>query len=358
MSLSVILGIVAASAFDMLAEAQSALQAWGQNYGLSREVSGLLLEVIPALLAMILLLIVLARRHRQIAHAPAVLAGEDWAAFSTVALAPGRANRLDTPDGIEFYLTVGTALALLLLVGGAGGWAATTELEGAVLGAGTVVVDSKVKKVQHPTGGIVAAIHVKLEAIVYPDGSQEQLRHDAEGRLAVAHRRPAAHHRLPLHRGRIGRQAHRRVGTQPALPVGRARPSGRAGKRKTAVVYRFQYDPVGRLLQEQGFDGKTTEYRYNEATGVLAETVDAGVTTKLDFDPMGRLLQRRATAPGQQEQSETFAYTSNGQLAEAQNEHARLQWFYDAAGNLVREHQHYQGPFYPDKAHRGLASLP
>lgn len=58
---------------------------------------------------------------------------------------------------------------------------------------------------------------------------------------------------------------------------------------------------------------------------------------------------RRAAAPGQPEQIETFAYNANGQLAEAQNEHARLQWFYDAVGNLVREHQHYQGPFHPDR---------
>jgi RHS repeat-associated protein len=73
------------------------------------------------------------------------------------------------------------------------------------------------------------------------------------------------------------------------------------------------------------------------------------VTTRLDFDAMGRLVQRRAAAPGQPEQTETFAYNANGQLAEAQNEHARLQWFYDPAGNLTREHQHYQGPFHPDK---------
>uniref|UniRef100_UPI0018DB2F08 glycohydrolase toxin TNT-related protein n=1 Tax=Massilia rhizosphaerae TaxID=2784389 RepID=UPI0018DB2F08 len=114
-------------------------------------------------------------------------------------------------------------------------------------------------------------------------------------------------------------------------------------------VYRFQYDPVGPLLQEQGFDGKVTEYRYDEASGVLAETVEAGVITRLDFDPMGRLVQRRAAPPGQPEQTETFAYNANGQLAEAKNDHARLQWVYDAAGNLVREHQHYQGPFHPDK---------
>ncbi|WEF35466.1 hypothetical protein [Pseudoduganella chitinolytica] len=130
--------------------------------------------------------------------------------------------------------------------------------------------------------------------------------------------------------------------------MGRAGPPVRAGN-ENGSVYRFQYDPVGRLLQEQGFDGKATEYRYKEGTGVLAQTVEAGVTTRLEFDAMGRLVQRRAAAPGKPEQIETFAYNANGQLADARNEHARLQWFYDAAGNLVREHQHYQGPFHPDK---------
>ena len=36
---------------------------------------------------------------------------------------------------------------------GIGGWAATSQLSGAVIGQGVVVVDSSVKKVQHATGG-------------------------------------------------------------------------------------------------------------------------------------------------------------------------------------------------------------
>jgi HlyD family secretion protein len=54
-----------------------------------------------------------------------------------------------------------TAVALssaCLLVGGLGGWAAVTELSGAVVAPGNVVVDSHVKKVQHPTGGVVGEI--------------------------------------------------------------------------------------------------------------------------------------------------------------------------------------------------------
>jgi HlyD family secretion protein len=48
--------------------------------------------------------------------------------------------------------------AALALVGGLGGWAAVTELSGAVVAPGSVVVDSHVKKVQHPTGGVVGEI--------------------------------------------------------------------------------------------------------------------------------------------------------------------------------------------------------
>ena len=58
---------------------------------------------------------------------------------------------------IRRHTTVGLSAALLLVVG-CGGWAVVTELSGAVVAAGTVVVDSHVKKVQHPTGGVVGEI--------------------------------------------------------------------------------------------------------------------------------------------------------------------------------------------------------
>jgi multidrug efflux pump subunit AcrA (membrane-fusion protein) len=51
--------------------------------------------------------------------------------------------------------------AMAVLIGGVGGWAATTQLAGAVIAPGSVVVESNVKKVQHPTGGIVGEILVK-----------------------------------------------------------------------------------------------------------------------------------------------------------------------------------------------------
>lgn len=66
----------------------------------------------------------------------------------------------EASDGIRFYVAAGIAV-FVLLVGGLGGWAATSTLAGAVLAQGTIVVDSNVKKVQHPTGGVVGEIRVK-----------------------------------------------------------------------------------------------------------------------------------------------------------------------------------------------------
>ena len=51
--------------------------------------------------------------------------------------------------------------AILLLAGGVGGWAATTELSGAVIAMGQLVVDSNVKKVQHPFGGVITELAVR-----------------------------------------------------------------------------------------------------------------------------------------------------------------------------------------------------
>ena len=58
---------------------------------------------------------------------------------------------------IRYHQVVGLVVVALLL-GGVGSWAATTDISGAVIAPGVLVVDSYVKKVQHPTGGIVGEI--------------------------------------------------------------------------------------------------------------------------------------------------------------------------------------------------------
>jgi HlyD family secretion protein len=66
---------------------------------------------------------------------------------------------------IRHYLTAGAVVALALFAA-IGGWATTAEISGAVIAGGNVVVTSDVKKVQHPTGGVVGAIAVKNGDVV------------------------------------------------------------------------------------------------------------------------------------------------------------------------------------------------
>ncbi|HVX77218.1 MAG TPA: HlyD family type I secretion periplasmic adaptor subunit [Bradyrhizobium sp.] len=63
-------------------------------------------------------------------------------------------------QSIQRYMVIGLIMFGVVTFG-IGGWAATSQLSGAVIGQGVVVVDSSVKKVQHPTGGIVGELRVR-----------------------------------------------------------------------------------------------------------------------------------------------------------------------------------------------------
>lgn len=61
---------------------------------------------------------------------------------------------------IRRHLLWGLAV-VVLLAGGVGGWAATTEISGAVIAPGSLVVEQNVKKVQHLNGGIIGEIQAR-----------------------------------------------------------------------------------------------------------------------------------------------------------------------------------------------------
>jgi HlyD family secretion protein len=61
---------------------------------------------------------------------------------------------------IRRYLLAALAASIVLTFG-LGSWAANTRFAGAVVAPGTLVVESDVKKVQHPTGGIVGRLLVR-----------------------------------------------------------------------------------------------------------------------------------------------------------------------------------------------------
>src|SRR6201982_2762666 len=64
------------------------------------------------------------------------------------------------PASIRKHLIVGFAV-VGVLAGGLGGWASTQLISGALIAPGQIVVESNVKKVQHPTGGVVGELRAR-----------------------------------------------------------------------------------------------------------------------------------------------------------------------------------------------------
>jgi HlyD family secretion protein len=63
-------------------------------------------------------------------------------------------------SSLRAHVGLVTLFAVLLVIV-VGGWATMTEFSGAVIAPGQVVVDSNVKRVQHPTGGVIGELHVR-----------------------------------------------------------------------------------------------------------------------------------------------------------------------------------------------------
>ncbi|MGB9040708.1 MAG: DUF6531 domain-containing protein, partial [Acinetobacter calcoaceticus] len=198
----------------------------------------------------------------------------------------------------------------------------------------------------------------QLEKIKHADGTEEHFIYDAEGRL-LAHvdpkqnitryeydevglilsRTDALNHKLKYKWDRLGRLT-RLIN-------------------ENGASYQFFYDLGGCLIKEIDFDGKETVYHYNENSGQLATSIEVASAYGQDlkdraapkdriqqfiFDSMGRLEQRTAGYGHyglelEEQQTEEFAYDYMGRIIQAKNAQSNLQWFYDAAGNLVREHQ-------------------
>ncbi|WP_127491313.1 RHS repeat-associated core domain-containing protein [Acinetobacter calcoaceticus] len=198
----------------------------------------------------------------------------------------------------------------------------------------------------------------QLEKTKHADGTEEHFIHDAEGRL-LAHvdpqqnitryeydeaglilsRTDALNHKLTYKWDRLGRLT-RLIN-------------------ENGASYQFFYDLGGRLIKEIDFDGKETVYHYDENSGQLATSIEVASAYGQDlkdraapkdriqqfiFDSMGRLEQRTAGYGHyglelEEQQTEELAYDYMGRIIQAKNAQSNLQWFYDAAGNLVREHQ-------------------
>jgi HlyD family secretion protein len=63
-------------------------------------------------------------------------------------------------ESIQRHVVAGSILVGVLVIG-LGGWASTAQISGALIAQGSIVVDTNVKKVQHPTGGVVGELFVR-----------------------------------------------------------------------------------------------------------------------------------------------------------------------------------------------------
>lgn len=83
------------------------------------------------------------------------------AALSTtaVSIAAPAWPRRSPQSSIRRHLAAACILGVALVIG-VGGWARETMISGAVIASGQLVVESDVKKVQHPTGGVIGALMV------------------------------------------------------------------------------------------------------------------------------------------------------------------------------------------------------
>lgn len=123
--------------------------------------------------------------------------------------------------------------------------------------------------------------------------------------------------------------------------------------------YHLKYDQAERLIEEQGFDGRTRRYQYNRAGHLLASMeVDPNPKTPAALQVLARTQYKRNAlgqvlelvaidhcAQGQPHSGTTqstsqFEYDALGRLSTARNAHTSLQFAYNDDGQLVQEKQH------------------
>ncbi|MFW2025091.1 RHS repeat-associated core domain-containing protein [Acinetobacter baumannii] len=183
----------------------------------------------------------------------------------------------------------------------------------------------------------------QLQSIIYPDGLKEYFEHDEEGRL-LKHTDT---------KGLVTEYKYNQVGLlEQRIDANRHSiayqwdKQGRIQKliNQNQAEYLFGYNPYGYLIREQAFDGEEKHYSYNE-NGRLFKIRQPNILTEFDYYADGQIASKSFThLHTGQKQTEQFDYNLNSQLSRASNEVSQIDFYRNALGQLVREHQHYKIP--------------
>ncbi|MDH2515062.1 RHS repeat-associated core domain-containing protein [Acinetobacter baumannii] len=183
----------------------------------------------------------------------------------------------------------------------------------------------------------------QLQSIIYPDGLKEYFEHDEEGRL-LKHIDT---------KGLVTEYKYNQVGLlEQRIDANRHSVTyqwdkqGRIQKliNQNQAEYLFGYNPYGYLIREQAFDGEEKHYSYNE-NGRLFQIRQPNILTQFDYYADGQIASKSFThLHTGQKQTEQFDYNLNSQLSRASNEVSQIDFYRNALGQLVREHQHYKIP--------------
>jgi RHS repeat-associated protein len=99
------------------------------------------------------------------------------------------------------------------------------------------------------------------------------------------------------------------------------------------LSYHFQLDPVGKVIQEIGFDNIRRKYEHNSAGWVTKINRPAEKFTKYSYDNCGRVTEVLYS----DEKKEIYTYRPDGELIQAVNEAATIQFERDVMGDVVKE---------------------
>lgn len=99
------------------------------------------------------------------------------------------------------------------------------------------------------------------------------------------------------------------------------------------LPYRFQLDPTGNVIEEIGFDDITRRYERNPAGWVTKVNRPAGKFTQYGYDAAGRVTEVTYS----DSKKENYAYRPDGELMQAVNESATVQFERNVMGDILKE---------------------